>query len=75
MMNFYDLIDTYAQLNHIDKHEVLHLWYRGTISPEDLLQAWLNDEGIYGYKDHIVSIIKILGAKSKKDGLGDPWAI
>lgn len=73
MMDFYDLIDTYAQLNGIDKNEVLHLWYRGVIGPEELLQAWLNDEGIYGYKDSLVRIIKTLGAQSRKDGLGDPW--
>lgn len=75
MANFYDLIDTYAMLNGIDKNEALHLWYRGVIGPEELLQAWLNNEGIYGYKDSLVSIIKTLGFQSQRDGFGNPWSI
>lgn len=73
--NFYDLINTYATLNNIDKSEVLHLWYRGVITAEDLLNAALEDEGIFGYTSTLVSIIKTLGFQSQRDGFGNPWTI
>lgn len=73
MFNFYDLIDTYATLNKIEKAEVLHLWYRGCITAEDLLNAYLEDEGIIGYTDTLVRIIKTLAFQSIRDGHEDPW--
>lgn len=73
MMDFYDLIDTYAQLHDIDKNEALHLWYRGSINAADLLQAELENEGIYGYTEHLINVIRVLGDRSKKDGKGNPW--
>lgn len=73
MFNFYDLIDTYATLNKIEKAEVLHLWYRGNITAEDLLNAYLEDEGIFGYTDTLVRIIKTLAFQSIRDGHDDPW--
>lgn len=73
MFNFYDLIDTYATLNKIEKTEVLHLWYRGNITAEDLLNAYLEDEGIIGYTDTLVRIIKTLAFQSIRDGHDDPW--
>lgn len=73
MMDFYDLIDTYAQLHDISKDEVLHLWYRGSINTTDLLEADLNNEGIFGYTEHLINVIKVLGHQSQKDGKGNPW--
>ena len=73
MANFYDLIDTYADIHHMDKSEVLHLWYRGVVTAIDLLEADLENEGIYGYSDHLVNVIKTLGFQSQRDGFGNPW--
>ncbi len=73
MMDFYDLIDTYATLRDMSKDETLHLWYRGSITAADLLEADLENEGIYGYTQHLINVIKVLGDRSKKDGKGDPW--
>lgn len=73
MVNFYDIIDTYADLHHMDKSEVLHLWYRGSIDAKDLLEADLENEGIFGYLEHILDIMKTLQHRSQKDGHGNPW--
>ena len=73
MMDFYDLIDTYATLHDMSKHEALHLWNRGSITATDLLEADLNDEGIFGYTEHLINVIKILGDRSIKDEKGNPW--
>lgn len=75
MYNFYKLIDTYAELNNIDRAEALHLWYRGNITAEDLLDAYLKNEGILGYTDTLVSIIKTLAFQSIRDGHEEPWKI
>lgn len=73
MFNFWDLIDTYATLNGIGKAEAIHLWYKGCITAEDLLDAYLKDEGIIGYTDTLVRIIKTLAFQSIRDGHEDPW--
>ena len=75
MFNFYTLIDIYAEHNSIDKSEALHLWYRGNITAEDLLKAYLEDEGIFGYGETLISIIKTLAFQSKRDGHDDPWEV
>lgn len=74
-MNFYDLIDTYATLHKIDRSEVLHLWYRGSIDATSLLAACLEDEGILGYTESLISIIRVLGFQSIRDGFGNPWTL
>ena len=73
MMDFYDLIDTYAELHDMDRAEALHLWYRGSIDAADLLEADLENEGIFGYRGHLVNVIKCLGAQSEKDHKRNPW--
>ena len=73
MFNFYKLIDIYAEANNINKAEALHLWYRGNITAEELLDAYLKDEGIFGYTETLVSIIKTLAFQSIRDGHEDPW--
>ena len=75
MTNFYDLIDTYAEYMGIDKTEVLHLWYRGSINAEDLISAYLENEGIYGYGQELISIIRTLKHQSARDGKPDPWQL
>lgn len=73
MVEFYELIDTYAELHDIDRAEVLHLWYRGSITAADLLEADLENEGIFGYREHILNVIKCLGAQAQKDHGQNPW--
>lgn len=73
MFNFYKLIDIYAEVNDLDKTTVLHLWYRGNITAEDLLNAYLEYEGIIGYTDTLVKIIKTLAFQSIRDGHDNPW--
>lgn len=67
-MDFYKLLDTYATLNNIDRNEALHQWYRGNLDAGNLLEAFLNDEGIFGYRDTLVKIIKILNAANARNG-------
>lgn len=74
MMDFYDIIDTYAQLHNMDRAEVLHLWYRGGIYAADLLEADLENEGIFGYREHLINVIKCLGTQAQKDHKSNPWA-
>ena len=64
MMDFYNLLDIYAELNEIDTEEALQLWYRGTLTPRALIQAYLNNEGIYGYTDSIIQVFRILQEKT-----------
>ena len=73
MSNFYKLIDIYAEANNLGKAAVLKLWHRGNISAVDLLNAYLEDEGIIGYTDTMVWIIKTLAFQSIRDGHNDPW--
>ena len=75
MFNFYYLIDIYAKYHNINKNEVLHLWYRGNITAEDLLGAYLENQGIIGYTDTIIAIVKTLGFQSVRDGNENPWEI
>lgn len=75
MFNFYKLIDIYAEYHEIDKSEALHLWYRGNITAEELLKTYLENEGIFGYGDTLVSIIKTLAFQSKRDGHDNPWEV
>jgi len=73
MEDFYSIIDTYATLHDIDRAEALHLWYRGSIGVEELLEATLEDEGIFGYAQKIIRTVRLLGARSIKDHKVDPW--
>lgn len=75
MTDFYDLIDNYAEMYDRDKNDVLHEWYRSNIDCEILLTAWLNNEGIFGYSNDLIAVLKALGTKAKKDGRDIPWAV
>lgn len=74
MPDFYDLIDTYASINNMDKSDVLDLWYRGTITAADLLEADLKNEGIFGYREHLINVIRVLEERTQKDHKRNPWA-
>lgn len=63
-MDIYNLLDIYADRNDIDKAEALHQWYRGNISERDLITAYLNEEGIFGYTNEIIKVFAILQEKS-----------
>ena len=74
MPDFYNLIDTYASINNMDKSDVLHLWYRGAITAADLLEADLENEGIFGYREHLINVIRVLEERTQKDHKCNPWA-
>ena len=73
MQDFYDIINIYAEHNDIDPGEARALWRYGRISVENLLNAVLEEEGIFGYTSKIIDIVRILGAQSRQDRGKDPW--
>ena len=73
MISFYDILDIYAEVNNMDKSEALHQYYRGAITPENILAAVLENEGIFGYNQHLIEVIKTLGFHHQKEGMGNPW--
>ena len=73
MQDFYDIINIYAEHNDINPGEARALWRYGRISVEDLLNAVLEEEGIFGYTSKIIDTVRILGAQSRQDRGEDPW--
>lgn len=73
IVSFYDILDTYARINDIDKSEALHQYYRGAITPEAMLRAVLEEEGIFGYSEYLIDVIKTLGFHHQKEGFENPW--
>lgn len=55
-----DLFAVYANYHEIDLNEVQEGYNEGEISKFDLLDAYLKDEGIYGYSSSIWSIFEAL---------------
>ena len=55
-----DLIQVYAEYNEILISEARELYEDGRISKYDLLEAYLHEEGIYGYTSTIWSIFEAL---------------
>lgn len=58
-----DLIGVYAEYNEITVDETNELYNDGRISKYDLLEAYLHDEGIYGYTSSLWSIFEALAVK------------
>lgn len=58
-----DLIEKYAEYNEMTVEEAKELHEDGRISGYDLLEAYLHDEGIYGYTSSIWSIFEALTEK------------
>ena len=58
-----DLIKKYAEHNEMSEAQAKELYKDGRISKYDLLEAYLHDEGIYGYTSSIWSIFETLAAK------------
>lgn len=71
--DFYDILDTYAMQHNMEPAAALEQWYRGGIGVQELLEATLEDEGIFGYADRIIRTVRVLGARSRKDHGEDPW--
>ena len=53
-----DLIETYADYNEMTVDEANELYEDGRISKYDLLEAYLHDEGIFGYTSCLWSIFE-----------------
>lgn len=58
-----DLIEVYANYNEMELEEATQLYLDQRISKVDLLEAYLHDEGIYGYTSSIWSIFETLMIK------------
>lgn len=58
-----DLIEKYAEYNEMTVEEAKELFEDGRISKIDLLEAYLHDEGIFGYTDTLWSIFQALSEK------------
>lgn len=48
-----DLIEIYAEYNEMEIDEAYELYYDERISKYDLLEAYLHNEGIFGYTQQI----------------------
>lgn len=58
-----DLIEVYANYNEMELEEATQLYLDERISKVDLLEAYLHEEGIYGYTSSIWSIFETLMLK------------
>lgn len=58
-----DLIELYADQNEMDYDEAWEKYERGLIQKVDLLGAYLEEEGIFGYTSTLWSIYEALGGK------------
>ena len=59
-MELKDLLDIYAELHEKDRDIVEGDYYIGLIDAQDLLGAYLEYEGIYGYELALMSVFKAL---------------
>lgn len=59
-MTWEKLIQIYADVNYINAAAVEEDFRKGWISKEMLLEAWLEDEGIFGYTHLILNVIEII---------------
>lgn len=55
-----DLIAKYAEYNEMTEEEAKELYEDGRIGKIDLLEAYLHDEGIFGYTDTLWGIFETL---------------
>ena len=53
-----DLIAKYAEYNEMTEEEAKELYKKGRIGKIDLLEAYLHDEGIFGYTDALWGIFE-----------------
>ena len=58
-----DLIEVYANYNEMELEEATQLYLDERINKVDLLEAYLHNEGIYGYTSSIWSIFETLMLK------------
>ena len=56
-----DLLELYAEQNEMTIDEAFEAYERGRIYKLDLLNAFLEEEGIYGYSSALWSIFEALG--------------
>lgn len=73
MQDFHTILDLYADQHNMERAAALEQWYRGGITVEELLEAALEEEGIFGYANQIARTVRILGARSRQDRGIDPW--
>ncbi len=67
MYNLEDLLAIYADQNYITVDEAFEQYGSGLITKCELLAAYLEDEGIFGYTSALWSIFKTLGGTNNKE--------
>lgn len=61
--NLEDLLNIYADQNEMNIEEAFEQYDHGIITKCDLLEAYLEEEGIYGYTSSLWSIFEALGGR------------
>lgn len=59
-MDYESIIKIYAEVNNVDPYEIKKDVRKGWISKEELFEAWLKYEGIFGYTHKILSVLEEL---------------
>ena len=59
-MTFVELLQRFADVNELTMFEAFQQWEKGLIDKFDLLDAWLEYEGIIGYRYKIESLFELL---------------
>lgn len=61
-----DLIERYATHYDMSVKEATKRYQEGRVNKRDLLEAFLHDEGIYGYTHTLWNIFKVLAEKEER---------
>lgn len=58
-MNLIDMFYAYAEMHEMTLNEVKLDYFNGNIPPFELFEAYLENEGIYGYTQSIVTAFRV----------------
>ena len=58
-MNLQDMYESYAEMHNTTSQEARDQYINGVISPFELFESYLENEGIYGYTQAIVTAFRI----------------
>lgn len=67
-MNLHDMYQAYAEMHDTTEGDARDQFLNGAISPYELFEAFLENEGIYGYTQSIVTAFRIC---YNLDGIND----
>lgn len=58
-MNLQDMYEAYAETHNITQAEARDQYLTGAINPFELFEAYLENEGIFGYTQSIVTAFRV----------------